>query len=540
LTRTLCPKKEPANLSFHPSSLQELIVSQSAFQPVVVPPMDEFNQRLVSRVHPPDWTNPQPRDRYDLVVIGAGTAGLVVAAGAAGLGLGLKVALIEKHLMGGDCLNVGCVPSKCVIRSSRVVAEMRAAERFGVRSPNSIEVDFAAVMARMRQVRAGISDHDSADRFRNLGIDVFLGAGQFVEPGTIAVGGTTLRYKKAVIATGARAAVPNVDGLDQAGYLTNETVFSLTERPSRLAVIGGGPIGSELAQTFQRLGSQVILFHRGSHILNKEDADAAAVVQRVFIREGIDLVLNSALRRVESTSEGKVIHFTRDGNPDSITVDEILVGAGRAPNVEGLNLESVGVEYDRQRGIAVNDYLQTTNPHIYAAGDICMDWKFTHAADAAARIVIKNTLFAPFGLGRSTLSSLVMPWVTYTDPEIAHVGLYEQEAQQQGIDVEVITIPFEEVDRALADGEESGFLKILHPRGSDKILGATIVARHAGEMISEVTTAMVHKLGLNKLSSVIHPYPTQAEAIKKAADAYRRTLLTPRTKGFLRALTKLS
>ncbi|WAL61051.1 mercuric reductase [Thermocoleostomius sinensis] len=515
-------------------------MSQSAFQPVVVSPMDEFNQRLVSRVHPPDWTNPQPRDRYDLVVIGAGTAGLVVAAGAAGLGLGLKVALIEKHLMGGDCLNVGCVPSKCVIRSSRVVAEMRAADRFGVRSPNSIEVDFAAVMARMRQVRAGISDHDSADRFRNLGIDVFLGAGQFVEPGTIAVGGTTLRYKKAVIATGARAAVPNVDGLDQAGCLTNETVFSLTERPSRLAVIGGGPIGSELAQTFQRLGSQVILFHRGSHILNKEDADAAAVVQRVFIREGIDLVLNSALRRVESTSEGKVIHFTRDGNPDSITVDEILVGAGRAPNVEGLNLESVGVEYNRQRGIAVNDYLQTTNPHIYAAGDICMDWKFTHAADAAARIVIKNTLFAPFGLGRSTLSSLVMPWVTYTDPEIAHVGLYEQEAQQQGIDVEVITIPFEEVDRALADGEESGFLKILHPRGSDKILGATIVARHAGEMISEVTTAMVHKLGLNKLSSVIHPYPTQAEAIKKAADAYRRTLLTPRTKGFLRALTKLS
>lgn len=515
-------------------------MSQSAFQPVVVPPMDEYNQRLVSRVHPPNWKNPQPQPRYDLVVIGAGTAGLVVAAGAAGLGLGLKVALIEKHLMGGDCLNVGCVPSKCVIRSSRVVAEMREADRFGVRSPEQIEVDFAAVMARMRQVRAGISDHDSADRFQNLGVDVFLGAGQFTGAGTIEVDGKTLRYKKAVIATGARAAAPQIEGLEQAGYLTNETVFSLTDRPQRLAVIGGGPIGSELAQSFQRLGSQVILFHRGSHILNKEDADAAELVQQVFIREGIDLVLDSDLKRVERTPEGKVIHFTRNGKAESVTVDEILVGAGRAPNVEGLNLEAVGVSYDRQRGIIVNDYLQTTNPKIYAAGDICMDWKFTHAADAAARIVIKNTLFAPFGLGRSKLSSLVMPWVTYTDPEIAHVGLHEHEARQQGLAVKVITIPFEEVDRALADGEETGFLKILHPQGSDKILGATIVARHAGEMISEVTTAMVHNIGLSKLSSVIHPYPTQAEAIKKAADAYRRTLLTPRTKAFLGTLTKLS
>jgi pyruvate/2-oxoglutarate dehydrogenase complex dihydrolipoamide dehydrogenase (E3) component len=502
--------------------------------------MDEYNQRLVSQVHPPNWKNPQPQPRYDLVVIGAGTAGLVVAAGAAGLGLGLKVALIEKHLMGGDCLNVGCVPSKCVIRSSRVVAEMRESDRFGVRSPEQIEVDFAAVMARMRQVRAGISDHDSADRFQNLGVDVFLGAGRFTGAYTIEVDGKTLRYKKAVIATGARAAAPAIEGLEQAGYLTNETVFSLTERPQRLAVIGGGPIGSELAQSFQRLGSQVILFHRGSHILNKEDADAAELVQQVFIREGIDLVLDSDLKRVERTPEGKVIHFTGNGKAESVTVDEILVGAGRAPNVEGLNLEAVGVSYDRQRGIIVNDYLQTTNPKIYAAGDICMDWKFTHAADAAARIVIKNTLFAPFGLGRSKLSSLVMPWVTYTDPEIAHVGLHEHEARQQGLSVKVITIPFEEVDRALADGEEAGFLKILHPQGSDKILGATIVARHAGEMISEVTTAMVHNIGLSKLSSVIHPYPTQAEAIKKAADAYRRTLLTPRTKAFLGTLTKLS
>ena len=514
-------------------------MSNSAFQPVNVSPMDEYNQRLVSYVHPNDWVNPQPADCYDLVVIGAGTAGLVVAAGAAGLGLGLKVALIEKHLMGGDCLNVGCVPSKCIIRSARVVGEIRKAERFGIKSPEPIEVDFPAVMARMRELRAGISHHDSAVRFQNLGIDVFLGAGRFLRNNGIEVAGKTLKYKKAVIATGARAVRPDIEGIKEAGFLTNETVFSLTESPKRLAVIGGGPIGCELAQAFSRLGAKVILFHRHSHILNKEDADAAEIVQNNFIREGIELVLDSQIQRVEKTLEGKTLYYTRNGKAESVTVDEILIGAGRAPNVEGLNLEAVGVEYDRH-GVKVNDYLQTTNPKIYAAGDICLKWKFTHAADAAARIVIKNTLFSPFGLGRSKLSSLVMPWVTYSDPEIAHVGMYEHEAQEQGIKVNTIKILMSNVDRAIADGETEGFVKIHHPKGSDKILGATIVAPHAGEMISEVTTAMVNEVGLNGLSSVIHPYPTQAEGIKKAADAYRRTLLTPTSKKILGLLTKLS
>ncbi|HEY9661060.1 MAG TPA: mercuric reductase, partial [Allocoleopsis sp.] len=424
--------------------------------------------------------------------------------------------------------------------SSRVVAEMQDADRFGVQSPESIEVDFAAVMARMRKIRAGISPHDSAQRFQNLGVDVFLGQGRFTSGQSIAVGDQELRFKKAVIATGARAVQPNIPGIEEAGYLTNETVFSLTDRPARLAVVGGGPIGCELAQTFQRLGSQVILFHRGSHILNKEDADAAAVVQQAFLGEGIQLVLNAQITRVESTSSGKRVYYQVNQEEQAIEVNEILAGAGRAPNVEGLNLEGVGVEYDVKHGVKVNDFLQTTNPHIYAAGDICMDWKFTHAADAAARIVIKNTLFSPFGLRRSKLSSLVMPWVTYTDPEIAHVGLYEAEAKQQGIATNTITIPFSSVDRALADGEEEGFLKLLHQQGSDKILGATIVARHAGEMISEITTAIVNNIGLNQLSSVIHPYPTQAEAIKKAADAYRRTLLTPTSRRFLKLLTKIS
>ncbi|MDA0213405.1 MULTISPECIES: mercuric reductase [Desertifilum] len=502
-------------------------------------PMDEYNQQLLAHVHPPDWVNPTPAALYDLVVIGAGTAGLVTAAGAAGLNIGLKIALIERNLMGGDCLNVGCVPSKCLIRSSRVAAQMRDAERFGIRPPQQVEIDFPAVMARMRKVRADISPHDSARRFQNLGIDVFLGEGRFIKPGQIEVAGQILSYKKAAIATGARAVRPQIEGIESAGFLTNETVFNLTERPNRLAVIGGGPIGCELAQAFQRLGCQVILFHRGSHILNKEDADAAMIVQQVLVREGVQLVLNSQIQRVEKTPTGKVIHFATQGQDRSIEVDEILVGTGRAPNVEGLNLEAVGVEYDSRQGVKINDYLQTTNPKIYAAGDICMNWKFTHAADAAARIAIKNVLFAPFGLGRSKLSDLVMPWVTYTDPEVAHVGLYEREAQEQGIAVKTIKIPLEEVDRAIADGETEGFVKIHYRQGSDTIVGATIVASHAGEMISEVTTAIANGIGLGKLSNAIHPYPTQAEGIKKAADRYKRTLLTAKAQKLLDLLAKL-
>lgn len=515
-------------------------MTPSIRQEPALQPLDEYNQSLMAHVHPPDWVNPVPAAGYDLVVIGAGTAGLVVAAGAAGLGLGLKVALIERSLMGGDCLNVGCVPSKCLIRSSRVVADMRESQPFGIEPPNQIDINFAAVMQRMRQIRAGISHHDSAERFRQLGIDVFLGNAQFVGEDTVVVNGSQLRFKKAVIAAGARATRPKVPGLAEAGYLTNETVFSLTERPNRLAVIGGGPIGCELAQAFHRLGSDVTLFHKHGHLLDREDADAAEIVQQQFLKENLHLILDCTLEKVEKTDAGKVIYYRQNGVIKTAVVDEILVGAGRTPNVDGLNLEAVGVNYDARRGVVVDDYLQTTNPRIYAAGDICMDWKFTHAADAAARIVIKNTLFSPFGLGRSKLSSLVMPWVTYTDPEIAHVGLYESEAQAKDLDTNTIKIPFSSVDRALADGESEGFLKILHKRGSDQILGATIVARHAGEMISEITVAIVTKQGLSALSGVIHPYPTQAEAIKKAADTYRRTLLTPRTKSFLKLLTKFS
>ncbi len=513
----------------------------TANDPVTVLPADEYNKALIAQVHPADWVNPQPADRYDLVVIGGGTAGLVVAGGAAGLGIGLKVALIESHLLGGDCLNFGCVPSKTLLRSGRAVADVRESATFGVELNQAIEINFSAVMERLRRVRATISHHDSAQRFsKEFGVDVFLGKGQFTGNQTISVDGVPLRFKKAVIATGARATQPQIPGLSEIGFLTNETVFSLTERPQRLAVIGGGPVGCELAQAFNDLGSHVMLLHKNAHLLDREDPDAAEILQQGLLNEGIRLLLGCQLERVEKTDGSKVLHVRSHGNLEFVIVDEILLAAGRSPNVESLNLSSVGVESDR-RGIKVNDYLQTSNPSIYAAGDVCMDWKFTHAADAAARIVIKNALFTPFGLGRSKLSQLVMPWTTYTHPEIAHVGLSEQEAEAQGITVETIMIPFDDVDRAIADGEEVGFLKIHHRRGSDQILGATIVAKHAGEMISELTLAIVHKIGLNKLAEVIHPYPTQAEAIKKAADAYRRvSLLTPSTQTLLKLLNKLN
>ncbi len=483
--------------------------------------MDEYNRELLQQTHPPDWVNPKPADCYDLVVIGGGTAGLVAAVGAAGLDIGLNVALVERNLMGGDCLNTGCVPSKSLIRSSRVVGEMWNAPHYGIASPEKIDIDFAAVMERLRKIRAGISHHDSAHRFAEAGVDIFLGNGSFTGNQAIQVDDVTLNYKKAVIATGARAAAPP------------------TERPKRLAVIGGGPIGCELAQAFRRLGSQVTLIHRHGHLLHREDADAAEIVQQTFIQEGIELVLGCEPERVEKTPDGKVLEFNHKGTKKQVVVDEILIGAGRSPNVESLNLEAAAVAYNR-RGVEVDEYLQTSNPKIYAAGDICMNWKFTHAADAAARIVIQNTLFAPFGLGRPKLSSLVMPWVTYTDPEVAHVGLYEAQAQEKGIETETIKIEFKDLDRAIADGETDGFLKLLHEKSSDKILGATIVSRHAGESISEITTAMVGGLGLKTLSSVIHPYPTQAECIRKAADAYKRTQLTSTTKTLLKLLHRFT
>ena len=501
--------------------------------PIQVLPLDEHNRALVANVHPPDWVNPTPSGRYNLVVIGAGTAGLITALVASSLGA--RVALVERHLMGGDCLNVGCVPSKAVIRAARRVHEARAASELGLGVPEERLPDFAAAMERMRRIRARISHEDSAERYsKEFGIDVYFGQATFEGSDTVAVGETRLRFKKAVIATGARATAPPVEGLAQTGHLTNETVFELTQRPARLAVIGAGPIGCELAQSFQRLGSKVSLVEIAPQILTREDPDAAQIVQAALVREGVELVLGAQIEKVERRGAEKVLVVVVGGRRTELVVDEILVGAGRAPNVDGMGLEKVGVVFDARRGVQVDDRLRTTNPRIYAAGDVCMDWKFTHAADAAAKIVVQNALF----MGRKKLSALVMPWCTYTDPEIAHVGLYERDAKERGIAIDTHQVPIARANRAVTDGEEEGLVKIHVRKGTDEILGATIVAAHAGEMISEITLAMTNGIGLGAFTNVIHPYPTQAEAIKAAAGLYTRTRLTPGIKRLFDAWMK--
>lgn len=494
--------------------------------PVLLPDTPE-NRILSENVHPTDWINPEPAPCYNLVVIGAGTAGLICAAGAAGLGA--KVALIERHLMGGDCLNVGCVPSKGVISASRALHHARNAAAFGLLDGQKTGFDFGTAMERMRKLRANISHHDSVKRFRDeLGVDVFIGEGRFSGPDSVAVDGKTLRFKKAAICSGARAAAPPIPGLAEAGYLTNETIFSLTELPPRLAVIGAGPIGCELAQAFSRFGSKVTLIELGPHILGREDRAAAEILQNRLINEGIDLQLGVTILRVEKQGSIRVILLERDGQQIEIVADEILVGVGRAPNIEGLGLEAAGVRSDRN-GVTVNDRLQTSNPNIYAAGDICSPYKFTHTADAQARILLANALFK----GRHKVSDLVIPWCTYTDPEIAHVGMYERDAQEKGVEATTLTIPLSQVDRAVLDGETEGFARVHLRKGTDRILGATIVARHAGEMINEFSLAITNNLGLSAIAKTIHPYPTQVEVIKKLADAYNRTRLTPLVKKLL-------
>ena len=484
-------------------------------------PYDSHNQKLESYVHPPDWVNPEPSGRYNLVVIGSGPAGLVTAIGAAGLGA--KVAIVERELMGGDCLNVGCVPSKGVISAARIAAAVRDAAEFGVDVPSGESVDFGKVMERMRRLRADMAHHDAAARFQELGIDVFLGQGTFDSDGCVEVAGKKLKYKRAVICTGGRAAELPIPGLDSVDYLTNETLFSLTELPKRFIVIGGGPIGSEMAQSFARFGSQVTQIEMMSNILAREDKDGALIVQKAMEKDGVNFELNSKTVRVEQRGDEKVVVVEQDGKEREIVGDQLLIGIGRTPNVDGLGLEKVGVEFDNRAGVTVNDNLRTTNKNIYAAGDVCSHFKFTHSADFMARIVIQNTLFK----GRGKASALTIPWATYTSPELAHVGLSADAAQAEGIEVDTFTQPLNEVDRAILEGEDEGFVRVHVKKGTDTIVGATIVATNAGDMISEITLAMTHGLGLKKIASTIHPYPTQGDAIRKVGDLYNRTRLTP-------------
>jgi pyruvate/2-oxoglutarate dehydrogenase complex dihydrolipoamide dehydrogenase (E3) component len=483
-------------------------------------PWDAHNKKLYANVHPLDWCDPDPAPRYNLVVIGGGTAGLVTAAGAAGLGA--KVALIERHLLGGDCLNVGCVPSKALVRAARAAAEVRHAARFGVNVAGDMTVNFPAVMERMRRLRANISQHDSAARFKALGVDVFIGNGTFTAPDAVEVNGRILRFTKAVIATGARAAVPQIPGLSEIPFLTNETLFSLTQLPRRFAVIGAGPIGCEMAQTFARLGSEVHLIDTHSGILPREDRDAAAIVQASLIRDGVKLLASARHLRFSLERGGIGIHLESQDRDCTFTADQVLVAVGRTPNLERLGLEVAGVAFEK-RGIVVDDQLRTTNASVYACGDVCSRYQFTHAADFMARAVIQNALFK----GRKRVSSLIVPWSTYTSPEVAHVGLYEHEAKARGIAVQTFTQELSQVDRAILDGEDEGFVRVHVRAGTDQIVGATVVAAHAGEMIGELSLAMSAKVGLRAIGAAIHPYPTQAEAIRKLGDLYNRSRLTP-------------
>jgi pyruvate/2-oxoglutarate dehydrogenase complex dihydrolipoamide dehydrogenase (E3) component len=434
--------------------------------------------------------------------------------------------------MGGDCLNVGCVPSKAVIRGAQIVHEAREARQFGMPASDTDLGDFGEVMRRMREIRARISEEDSAERYsEEFGIDIYLGEASFAGEGRVKVGDQVLEYKKAVIATGARAVAPPIEGLAEAGYLDNETVFSLTERPRRIAVIGAGPIGCELAQSFQRLGSEVHILERMDQILTREDPDAARIVQDGLVKEGVEMIFECAINRIERRGDERVIHLTCPAKGTrELIVDEILVGAGRAPNVENMGLEAVGVAYDVQKGVEVDDSLRTSNKRIWAVGDVCMQWKFTHAADAAAKIVVQNALFAVGPLGRKKLSDLVMPWCTYTAPEIAHVGLYERDAAERSIEIDTYQVSIAEANRAVTDGQEEGLVKVHVKKGSDEIVGATVVSAHAGDLITQFTMAIQNGIGLGAFTNIIYPYPTQGEAIKRAAGAYTRTRLTPRVK----------
>jgi len=489
--------------------------------PAVVQALSPEDAERLSNVSPTGWRNPKPLSRYHLLVIGAGPAGLVAARAAAALGA--QVALIERHQLGGDCLNDGCIPSKSLIRTGRLLADMRNAANFGAVPPAELVFDFRAAMLRMRRITARISRTDSAMNLAREGIHLFFGTARFNGVDTVDVDGVTIRFKKALIATGSRSMLPDISGLPEAGFLTNETVFDLQVLPKSLLVIGGGPLGCELAQVFARFGSRTLISHSEPLFLPQEERDAAQMVSDALARDGVEIHLNSTVTKVHMEGGKKVVELLNDGNTATTRVDEILTGIGRLPAVQGLNLKAAGVAYDAEAGIHVDDFLRTSNPRIYAAGDVCLEHQFTNTAEASARIVVRNALF----LGRQRMSALTIPWCTYTDPEVAHVGLYVKEARRRRIPVKTFTIPMHDVDRAIADGEEDGFVKIHVREGSDKILGATIVARHAGEMINSISLAMVTGVGLRTLANVVHAYPTQGAAIRQAADAYVRTRLTP-------------
>ncbi len=473
-------------------------------------PGAHFDHDWQQQVFPGDYTNPTPDGRYNLVVIGAGPAGLITAIGAAGLGA--KVALVERKAMGGDCLNVGCVPSKAILAASK---------RYAGQADG-----FDHAMAWLREVRAGIAEHDSVARYTKQGVDVYLGNARLTAAADVEVEGQVLSARRVALCTGSRAVMPPIPGLDKVDALTNETVFDLTEKPQDLIIIGAGPIGCELSQAFTRLGVKVYLLEQADRILSIDEPEASEVLQQAMDKLGVDVRLNVEITEISEQDGRKTVQLKTG---ETLSCDQLLVAAGRGANLEDLGLDTAGINYSKH-GIEVDAKSRTSNKKVYAAGDICSRIKLTHHADAQARIVIANALFAP----TSKRDGLVVPHCTYTEPELAHVGITKAEASEQGIDFKTWTVQWSELDRANAEGDTTGFVEVLTPQGKDKILGATVVGRHAGDLLAPLSIMMANKLGLSAADKAILTYPTRSEYLRRLADQYNRTRLTPLVAGLMK------
>lgn len=453
----------------------------------------------------------------NLVVVGAGSGGLVSAYIAAAVKA--KVYLIEKHRMGGDCLNTGCVPSKTLIRSAKINNYLKRSREFGLDSAPA-GIDFPAVMKRVHDAIKTIEPHDSVERYTELGVDCIEGEARITSPWSVEVNGQTIHSKNIIIASGARPFVPPIDGIEETGYLTSDTLWQLEAQPKRLLVMGTGPIGCELAQSFARLGSQVTLLNRSPRLMPKEDADVSSFVIDKLVADGIDLKLGYKPVKFVCDGQRKVLHAEYEGEALEIEFDELLLAVGRQANTEGFGLEELGISTTKQGTLEVNEFLQTKFPNIYACGDVAGPYQFTHTASHQAWYAAVNALFGRFKKFKVDYS--VIPWATFTDPEVARVGLNESDAEQQGIPYEVTQYGIDDLDRAIAEGEAEGFIKVLTVPGKDKILGVTIVGAHAGELISEYILAMKHGIGLNKILGTIHIYPTFSEANKYVAGNWKR------------------
>jgi pyruvate/2-oxoglutarate dehydrogenase complex dihydrolipoamide dehydrogenase (E3) component len=487
------------------------------------------DEAFLANVRPPGWQTPTPSGPYRLLVIGGGPAG-VLAAHEAAL-LGAKVALIERHWLGGKSLNYGSVPTKALLRTSRFYADMRAAASFGAGPLPPATPELDPIFGRAKRIRNRIGQAVSAAQLKALGVDLYFGAARFTGADRVAVDGLELPFKRAMIATGAGPKPIDIPGLAEAGFISATTLFELRTLPRRALVIGGGANGCEGAQALARLGVSTIIVMDEPLFLPGEERDAANLVSETLARDGVEIHLNTRVTGVRVEGGRKLVDLANDGEPSTVSVDAIYVGLGQEPAVADLDLDRAGIAYDKRKGVHVDDFLRTTNPRVYAAGDVCLEPRFTSIAYASATIVVQNALL----WRRARYSAMTIPWCTYTDPEIAHVGMYVREARERNIPVKTFTVPMHEVDRAIADGEETGFVKIHIQDGSDKILGATIVARHAGEMINEISLAIVAGVGLKTLAKVLRAYPTQAEAIRIAANRYRASRLNWRRRGLLRA-----